>query len=55
MACQDLATADATTGCIKCAKAVQPPAMEVFYNGIKATTKAETCAACYASGIDTDA
>lgn len=40
--------AAAIEGCLKCAKLVQPTAMEGFYNGPKKNTKAETCAACYA-------
>ncbi len=38
-ACQDLKPAAATECCIKCAKAVQPPAMETFFNGAQGQHK----------------
>ena len=46
-ACQGLSTPSAIRGCLTCAKQSAPDEMEIFYNGIKATTRAETCAFCY--------
>ncbi len=55
-ACQGLGTAAAVNGCLKCAKQSAPEDMKTFYNGIKAVTRAETCAFCYnTTGADADA
>lgn len=40
-------------GCLTCARTVAPPALAILYNGVKALTRAETCADCYSTpGID---
>jgi hypothetical protein len=46
-ACQSLATVGAVSGCLTCAKQSAPGPMGTFFNGIKAITRAETCAFCY--------
>jgi hypothetical protein len=56
LACQGLATAAAVNGCLKCAKLSAPDDSKIFFNGIKAITRAETCAFCYnTTGANADA
>ena len=56
LACQGLDTTAAINGCLKCAKLSAPDEMKIFFNGIKATTRAETCALCYnTTGANADA
>jgi hypothetical protein len=46
-ACQGLATVGAVSGCLTCAKQSAPEPMGIFFNGINAITRAETCAYCH--------
>ena len=45
--CQALPSATAVASCIACAKAAAPASTTIIYNGIAATTRAETCASCF--------